>query len=399
MKVHHRNRCSAVCFVLAALLLFLTVPVFAAGMIEPERAVSLTLRYASGEDVLSGVRVHVYRVADISAAGEYVLTGDFRAYPVSFDDLDSSGWAALAGTLSGYVRRDALTPDDSGVTDADGTVSFPSGQNSMQAGLYLILSDTLSMGGAVYTQTPYLLLLPCRNTAGTAWVYDVTASPKIEKEVLPPEPSDETITRRVLKVWEDDGKSELRPTSVSVDLLCDGMLYDTVQLTAEGNWRHTWEGLSRYRADGSTVLWQVVEHTVNGYTVSVTQEGITFVVKNTVIPPEEPSSETTEPVPPPDTEPVETEPIETEPIEPPDTEPAGPVETEPVETEPTDTTPVTPPDTEPEPTADTSPVEPPDTTEILPQTGMLWWPVPVLFALGIGCLCLGFFFREGKPHA
>ncbi len=99
--------------------------------------------------------------------------------------------------------------------------------------------------------------------------------------------------------------------------------------------------------------------------------------------PEPPVTETEPPVTepePPETQPLdpETEPTpDTEP-EPPVTEPEPPVtEPEPVETEPE---PV-----ETEPTPDTEPI--PEDDPRLPQTGLLWWPVPVLFALGL-VLCL-----------
>lgn len=55
-----------------------------------------------------------------------------------------------------------------------------------------------------------------------------------------------------------------------------GTVADTVILSQENNWEYTWENL-----DGSS-KWQVVEaETPDGYTVSVAQEGITFVITNT----------------------------------------------------------------------------------------------------------------------
>ena len=78
-----------------------------------------------------------------------------------------------------------------------------------------------------------------------------------------------------MKVWEDDG-TEARPESVTVQLLRNGEVYDTVTLSDENGWSHTWTGLDK------DDTWQVVEADVpDDYTVTVTREGITFVVTNT----------------------------------------------------------------------------------------------------------------------
>ena len=45
-----------------------------------------------------------------------------------------------------------------------------------------------------------------------------------------------------------------------------------------------------------------------------------------------------------------------------------------------------------------TPTPPPD-QPILPQTGQLWWPVPMLFAAGLLCLLIGFVRRRGDENA
>lgn len=52
-----------------------------------------------------------------------------------------------------------------------------------------------------------------------------------------------------------------------------------------------------------------------------------------------------------------------------------------------------PPDTPPTP-----PDNPPDTPNKLPQTGQLWWPVPVLLFSGIVCVLVGVIRRKGGTH-
>ena len=62
----------------------------------------------------------------------------------------------------------------------------------------------------------------------------------------------------------------------------------------------------------------------------------------------------------------------------------------PPETEPPETVPlIYPPETTPE---ETTPIVPPPEEipeEPIPQTGMLWWPVPVMGAGGLACVGIG----------
>ena len=55
-------------------------------------------------------------------------------------------------------------------------------------------------------------------------------------------------------------------------------MYDTVKLHKGNNWRYTWNDLRR------GYDWSVVEETIPGYTVNVSQEGITFLITNTYVP-------------------------------------------------------------------------------------------------------------------
>ena len=164
----------------------------------------------------------------------------------------------------------------------------------------------------------------------------------------------------LLKVWEDKGSEDARPQSVTVDLLRDGEVYDSVELSAGNNWRHDWTNLSP-NAD-----WQVTERAVEGYTASVSQSGITFVITNTLrnSPPHGPG------------------------------ETPSPEETPPPEEDLEDWEP---------PLGDMKLEDPPQEEELednevplanLPQTGQLWWPVPFLAMGGVLLMFLGFAQRR-----
>ena len=235
--------------------------------IDQDRESTLTLSFGESGEGFPEVEFSLYPVASLTEEGEYALTGDFAQYPVSLEDLDSSGLRSLAQTLDAYVARDTLTPLLSQETGEDGRVSF----EGLSPGLYLVLGESYTQDTTVYTPSPLLFYLPGQGEDGS-WEHEVTASCKFDRE----ETTDATVSRKVQKVWKDNGNQSKRPEMVFVQLLENGAVVDTVALSEENNWEYTWEGL-----DASS-RWQVAETNVpDGYTVTVTQEGTLFVVTNT----------------------------------------------------------------------------------------------------------------------
>lgn len=313
--------CKRLCALLLTLAAVLVLPLnaLAAGRIDLTRDVGLTLSYKEGETPLAGASFRIYLVATMDAYGELTVTETFKGYSVDIRGKNDAAWHHLADTLAGYVLRDNVAPADSGKTDTHGQLVFPTDGGRLTAGLYLVTGQRHTQNGFRYDPAPFMVLLPAQEA--NEWVYDVHAAPKADISPLPEEGG--TVARKVLKVWDDSGEG--RPSSVTVQLLRDGKVYDTVTLSAENRWQHRWSELD------DVYVWQVVEKTVpEGYTVSVGREGITLVITNTAAAPT---------VPPP-------------------SEPSAP----PSPPTPTDDTPRQP---------------------TLPQTGQLWWPVPLLALAGL----------------
>lgn len=262
--------------ILCTIIAGTAIPAYAAGAIDPERDVEFTISYQSQKDGsdIPGAKFELYRVADVDAYARMSLTDTFSGYPIRLDDLDQTGWDVLATTLKGYVWADSLTPEVSGETGADGCMTC-----TLKPGLYLVIGYRRTVGEYTYSATPFLVFMPEEDLEENVWDYTVTAYPKAEGEKNPSDnPDERLITRKVLKIWDDAGKESVRPKEITVQLLCDGKVYDTVVLNADNNWRYAWDNLEQDHD------WLVTEKTVNGYTQSITQEGITFTVKNTVTP-------------------------------------------------------------------------------------------------------------------
>jgi hypothetical protein len=195
----------------------------------------------------------------------------------------------------------------------------------------------------VYTPLATLISLPHSEDKGSR-DYSPTVYVKNEPAPLSDEP--EYIDLTAVKVWKDDGYEDDRPANVTVTLYRNDEEYETVTLSAENNWKHTWSVLD----DASR--WILVEKDVPAeYTVTSVQDGKAFVVTNTHK--EDTPEETTPP-----------------------TETTPPADTNP----PDETTP---------PAETNAPDEP-----TLPQTGQVWWPVSLLAIGGLVIFMVGFAMRK-----
>ena len=312
---------------LAAVLCLLTSVAQAAGSIDLTRKPTLTLTYRDGKTALSGAKFSICRVAD----ADVTVRSEFDEFDLDIRGKNDRRWREMAQTLESYVLRRELTPADSGKTDKTGMLTFPTQGKTLAAGLYLVIGERHTQDGNDYDAEPFFVLLPTQDLENNEWVYDVSANVKFGKTPVPDD--GDTVTRKVLKVWDDDGAEDSRPQEITVELLRNGKVYDTVKLSEKNNWRYTWLDLD------ADARWSVTEKTVSGYTVSITREGITFVVTNTKKP------------------------------------------------DRTDT-----PDTPVKPSNPSKPSSPAKPT--LPQTGAVWWHVEALALSGLVFLILGALDRK-----
>lgn len=250
----------------------------AAGEVETDRKGKLTLEYISDGTPLSGAQFSLYRVGDITSSASCTLSGDFASYPVSLKDLDSTGWNTAANTLSVYITADKINAFQTEKTDSQGQIVF----DNLLTGLYLLKAGNVIIGTNTYRSAPFLVSLPALDEKGS-WNYAVTAWPKTVS--VTPDSSKtsnggggDSQKLTVVKVWNDEGYREQRPSDIEVALLRDGEVYRTVTLSSSNYWRHTWSGLStRYS-------WEVVEDAVpDAYSVTYTSEDSVYTITNTVL--------------------------------------------------------------------------------------------------------------------
>ncbi|HFJ9341344.1 TPA: Cna B-type domain-containing protein, partial [Bacillus mobilis] len=76
------------------------------------------------------------------------------------------------------------------------------------------------------------------------------------------------------KTWNDNNAKD-RPSSIKVDLLQNGKVVDTKEVTAETNWKYTFENLQAYDENGVAYKYEVKEQPVAGYESKVNGTDIT----------------------------------------------------------------------------------------------------------------------------
>ena len=276
MHMSSKAVCTFMCLILLFAMLF-SPSSFAESAAEKEEY-SVTIVCRSEGNEIPGLVYSLYRVADMEDDGTLSPVGEFASLPVALN-VGEDGRDKLAQTLKAYVFADSVSPSLRGTTGEDGTalVSVP------EPGLYLMTAERISIGLLTYSTKPLLLTLPSGNPAGKDPLNRISVFPKFSAEENPEDnPTDETVTRKVIVVWDDENVPELRPERVTIELHRNGEIVDQEELNELNGWRWTWDGLPVRDHLGSVNEWTVVERIGTDHTVMIEERGITFVVVNTL---------------------------------------------------------------------------------------------------------------------
>ena len=242
-----RNRMTAaVSAVIASLVLLLC---FSQTAYSASQSGTVKLRY-----VLSDTRFELYRIGELTDTG-FQLSQPFDVYHVDLNNPDA------AYTLAAYVERDHIEPLASAVTDSSYCADF----EALEEGVYLLTGDSGVIGQGYYSVNPSLFEMSYSD-GGSVEIevkYGVTQGARRSR-------------LSCLKIWEDDGETH---PEITASLLCDGELYETFVLNEENNWTHVWFDLDM------THEWMIAEDLDDDeYTVSVSREGNTITIVNTMLP-------------------------------------------------------------------------------------------------------------------
>ena len=245
------------------MLLFCLTPASAAAP-DLTQDCSLTLTYQQGGTSFPGMDISIYRVASAQANGSFSLLPAFEDSAADIHSVSSQQeWREIADTLTSHIAANRIAATRTETTrNPDGIAVF----SQLEAGLYLVEQAIGESESGSYLFERFMVYLPTPTSNG--YQYDVTAQPKSS---LLPDRKDYTV----LKLWRDSNRNS-RPASVTVDILKDGILQETVTLSTENNWTYTWS------AADSRSVWTVSERNVpSGYQASISQRETTFIITNT----------------------------------------------------------------------------------------------------------------------
>lgn len=228
------NRLKKLILCMTVVLSVAVFNLFQVTAVDVNKKCSLTLNQC-----LSGLNVHLYRVASITETGSYQYTEEFKDAENTTVDLNklesSEDLKNAAITLKGYTA---------GVEGL--TKQAPSSQlcyTNLQTGLYLIIADNLEKDNTTYTYLPYLISLPQKTN------YDVS----IDFIKYSKNPSHEY---KIVKHWMDKGLTH--PDSIEVELYDGSTLVKTITLDAANNYAYSWK-------TEKAMNYSIKEKSVKGY--------------------------------------------------------------------------------------------------------------------------------------
>ena len=252
-----------------------------AAVIDHTKDCSLSLTYSKESVVFPDLDIDIYRVAEINVHGGYELVDPFSQYPVKVQGVTSKQeWLDIAQTLKNYVVANNIAAYQSQKTSAEGKAEF----SGLKTGLYLVKGVKTQNKNGMYEFLDFLVSLPA--PAENDYQYHVEAKPK-STQYTP------VTAYSVVKLWNDAQDPSARPASVSVQILKEGKVQETVALNSQNNWSYSWNVYD------SNENWSVMEINVDaGYQVSIVKNNTAFIITNTRKPeePEIPKTGDTSPI-------------------------------------------------------------------------------------------------------
>lgn len=287
----------------------------------------------------------IYRVADANADGTLTLSSEFSEYsiPDFFDFREEVQY--LAFTFENYIINGGFSPCASGSTDENGEIIF----SGLEEGWYTAVPYQVTAGEYLYTSSPVMVCISSEKIYSSVWGTDITVSPKNESRKKLSVSKKEII----IKLYPDtEPNSSVSQSPVEITIYKNDEKYDTVILDPSDDWTCVIDG-----GPDDDVKWTVIIEDIpeNTYPVYYRE-----TENNNNIP----------------VEIITIWQMKNNPTD------GGPVVTEKY------------PVTENYPESETETVTEYFTeNSSLPQTGQLWWPVPVLAAAGAALLAAGCIFR------
>ncbi|WP_176518760.1 Cna B-type domain-containing protein [Bacillus toyonensis] len=189
--------------------------------------------------------------------------------------------AGYKSEISGYD----ITNTKIGQTTVEGTKTWKDGNATNRP--EMIKVDLLQNGKVIDTKEvsaasewKYAFTdLAAYDAEGNAYKYEVKEQPVdgYKSEVKGYDITNTKVAQTTVegtKTWKD-GNAKNRPTTIKVDLLQNGKVIDTKEVSAAGKWKYAFTDLAAYDAEGNAYKYEVKEQPVDGYKSEVKGYDIT----------------------------------------------------------------------------------------------------------------------------
>lgn len=172
---------------------------------------------------ISGVSVSIYKIANVSEKNHnlyYEYESDVDC-TVDINKLDNEN---ITNEIESCILNKDATATQ--ISDSKGHIEF----RNLDLGIYLIKhTDNVSDG---YTFNTFLLNIPM--VVDNKFEYDINTTPKIELTKL--------FDITVYKIWNNPKNNNI-PSKVTIELIKNDIVIDTVELNKESNWSYTWKDM------------------------------------------------------------------------------------------------------------------------------------------------------------
>ncbi|MGI8282069.1 Cna B-type domain-containing protein, partial [Bacillus mycoides] len=224
------------------------------------------------QDVTAG-NTWNYTFADLAQydANGVLYTYTVKEHPVAGYKSEVNGYNITNTKVAKLTVEGTKTWKDGNATDRPATIKV----DLLQNGNVIKTQDVLAVMGWKYIFAD----LQAYDANGVAYQYEVKEHPVAgyQSSVSGYDITNTKVGETKVegtKTWNDNNATD-RPSSVKVDLLQNGKVVDTKEVTVATNWKYTFEKLQAYDTNGVAYIYTVKEQPVDGYKSEVKGYDIT----------------------------------------------------------------------------------------------------------------------------
>ena len=259
ISLRHRQILKAILLLMAVLLAMMSVNAIRVAALSPKGSLTVLLENKR-EEPISGMQVLLCKIADFDGY-EYLPSMELASSGISIDGILSSPDDYTARSVRDYIVQHDVTAKET--ISLNGKAFF----SDLDQGIWLAYCAEEQ----AYTFEPFLVFIPY--TINGEMSLDLVSSPKTDDALYP------SRNVYVVKKWEDKNNvAKTRPSDITVELLRDGEVLESVILNEGNGWAHTFNALPKEGA------YTVREVPVTDYKTQIDGDAMNgYVITNTYI--------------------------------------------------------------------------------------------------------------------